>query len=195
MRRQSAKQEIATLIKHALPRLLLTAMLPPLGGCSTPPKVADEEAQRQMLSLLMPGRIEIVEPFTRAASFDDDDTIDGIEFLLRAVNYLDNPGLMIVGHLRVELYTFVPASADHKGQQLDRWDIPLRTEQDQRAHWNRLTQMYEFRLAVNPEAVPLAGRFVLLVDYQGPLGGHLTDEFVLDMRQQGGPIPSLTASR
>ena len=164
-----------------------------LTGCSTTRPVTDEDAQREMLSLVMPGRIEIVEPFTRTESFDDDATVDGIELLLRAVNSLDNPGLMIVGDLRVELYSYVAATADHKGTQLDRWEIPLRTAEDQRAHWNQLTQMYEFLLLVNAKKVPKAGKFVVLVDYHSPLGGHLTDEFVLDIRARGGPIPDLGA--
>lgn len=144
-----------------------------------------------MLSLLMPSRIKIVKPFTRVKSFDDDAVPDGIELLLEAVNALDNPGLMIVGDVRVELYEYVPASSDHKGQQYDSWRISLTAADDQRMHWNQLTQMYEFRLQINPRAVPRANKYVLLVTYNSPLGEHLTDEFVLGYRDiispPGGP--------
>lgn len=146
-----------------------------------------------MLALLMPSHIEIVEPFTRARSFDDDDAPDGIELLLRAVNYLDNPGLMIVGDIRAELYEYVAASSDHKGRQIHHWDLPLRTTAQQRRHWNQLTQMYEFRLLVDVDAVTPAKRFVLLVTYNSPLGEHLTDEFVLVYRPTTMPPGSIEA--
>jgi hypothetical protein len=133
-----------------------------------------------MLTLLMPSRIEIVKPFTRLQSFDGDATPDGIEVLLRAVNFLDNPGLMIVGNVRVELFEYVPASANQKGTRVEQWTVDLGSVSQQRRHWNRLTQMYELRLGANPGAVPAAGRFVLAVTYTSPLGEHLTDEYVLE---------------
>jgi len=137
-------------------------------------------ARQDMLALLMPCRIEIVEPFTRLRSFDADDTPDGIEVLLRAVNSLDNPGLMIVGSVRVELFEYVPASANQKGTRVEYWTVDLSSVSQQRKHWNRLTQMYEFRLGVDRASIPGAGRYVLAVTYTTPLGEHLTDEYVLE---------------
>lgn len=137
-----------------------------------------------MLGLLLPSGIEIIEPFTRVANFDDDAEPDGIEVMLQAVNPLDSPCLMMVGTVRVELYEFVPASADNKGRRLEFWNVELRDAEDQARHWNRVTQMYEFRLAVNPVNVPpLAERYVLAVTYNSPLGDHVSDEYVL----QTGP--------
>lgn len=156
------------------------------GGCATTRPAVDDAASRRMLSLLMPSRIEIVKPFTRVESFDGDDVPDGIELLLQAVNALDNPGLMIVGTVRAELYEFVPASGDRKGRQVDHWTIELTTESSQRRFWNRLTQMYEFRLGVDVSAITAADRYVLAVTYTSPLGDHFADEYVIARGRTAG---------
>ena len=159
-------------------------------GCASTPRVPTDAAARQaQLSLLMPSRIEIVEPFTRVKSFDDD-TPEGIELLVQAVNSLDNPGLMIVGGVRIELYEHMPASGNRKGRRLEHWDVELSTAKHQRTHWNQLTHMYEFHLGVNPASIPLADKYVLLVTYNSPLGEHLADEFVLER-----PRTSLSRNR
>lgn len=157
-----------------------------LASCATTPYEVDEHAQRQMLALLMPARIEIVKPFTRVKSFDDDNTPDGIELFLKAVNPLGNPGLMIAGTIRVELFEFVQASADHTGQRLEHWNIELTNEKQQKTHWNQLTQMYEFRLGIDPEKIPQADEYVVVVTYTTPLGEYLTDNFVIQSRTGGG---------
>lgn len=159
-----------------------------LGGCASTPKNVDEAAKRRMLSLLMPNRIEIVEPFTRVRSFDDDASPDGIELLLQAVNSLDNPGLMVVGEFLVELYEHVPASGDQKGARVERWNVPLETAEQQRMYWNQITQMYEFRLAVDPSALPADEKYVLLVTYNSPLDDHLTDECIITRHSSALPL-------
>ena len=147
-----------------------------------------------MLAMLMPTRIEIVEPFTRVKSFDDDAVPDGIEVLIQAVNALDNPGVMVVGSLHLELYEYVPASADRKGRQLARWNVDLTTTKSQRTHWNRLTQMYEFRLGVDPTQISARGDYILVVTYSSPLGDHLTDEVLIAYRRKSGPLGGSAAS-
>lgn len=155
------------------------AVLLHVAGCATPPGTSDVAAQREMLALLMPSRIEIVESFTRVKSFDGDVMPDGIELFLEAVNALDNPGLMITGRIQAALYQYVPASGDQKGQRLQQWDIELVTVQQQRTYWNALTQMYEFRLGIDPARIPPAAKYVLAVIYSSPLGEHLSDECIL----------------
>lgn len=157
-------------------------LLASLNGCAAPPRALDDAAQREMLALLMPSRVEIVEPFTRVKSFDDNATPDGIELLIQAVNALDNPGLMIAGRVRVELYEYVPASADQKGRRLEHWDIELTTAHEQRTYWNALTQMYEFQLGIDPAKIPPADKYVLAVTYTSPLGDHLTDECIISYK-------------
>ena len=137
-------------------------------------------ADDAMVSLLMPSRIEIVEPFTRVRDFDQDNALDGIELLMQAVNSLGNPGLQIVGHVRVELYEFVEASAEPKGKRIDRWAVDLSSVELQQKYWNQLTQMYEFRLEVDPAVLPHKRKFVLAVTYDTPQGVHLMDDCVLE---------------
>ncbi len=67
------------------------AVLLHAASCATPSRSSDDAARREMLALLMPSRIEIIESFTRVRSFDDDVMPDGIELFLEAVNALDNP--------------------------------------------------------------------------------------------------------
>jgi len=170
-----------------------TAALIFAAGCASTPR-ADDPARLKLLALLMPSRVEIVEPFTRVKSFDDD-TPDGIELLLRAVNSLDNPGLMIVGEVRMELFEHVAGSADQKGRRLEHWDVELATAAQQRRYWNQLTQMYEFRLGVDPIVMPQADRYVLLVTYNSPLGEHLTDEYVISYRGGASNLPSAVSRK
>jgi len=150
-----------------------------LSACQKPTGGADDPQRQAMLDLLMPKRIEIVEPFTRVRSFDEDLEPDGIEVLIRAVNALDNPGLMIAGTMRIELYEQMPGSADRKGRLLEHWDVDLTTPESQKRFFNQLTQMYELRLGVDVGIVPSGGKFLLLVTYNTPMGEHLSDECVL----------------
>ena len=139
-----------------------------------------------MLELLMPSRIEIVEPFTRVKSFDENSRPDGIELLFQAVNSLDNPGLMVAGTIRVELFEYVPASAEQKGRRFEQWDVELATAEQQRRHWNQVTQMYEFQLGIDAERLPQVETYVLAVTYSSPLGTHLTDECTIEYRPGTG---------
>lgn len=141
-----------------------------------------------MLALLMPSRIEIVEPFTRITSFKGDPTPDGIELLFQAFNALDSPGLMIAGTIRVGLYEHVAASGDAKGRRLERWTIGLDTAEQQRAYWNAMTQMYEFRLGIKSVKIPAADKYVLAVTYSSPFGERLTDECLIRRQPATGGV-------
>ncbi len=157
-----------------------------LAGCTPTLKQHDKARDRDaMVSLLMPSRIEIVEPFTRVRDFDQDGSLDGIELLMQAVNSQGNPGLQIVGDLRVELYEFVEASAEPKGKRIDRWAVDLSSVDLQQKHWNQLTQMYEFRLEVDPAVLPKKRKFILAVTYDTPQAVHLMDECVLEYDVHG----------
>lgn len=156
------------------------------GACVAPLRI-DDPSRERMLALLMPNAVEIVRPFTRVVRLEDA-TEGGLNFelelLLRASNALDNPGLMIVGDVRVELYEYRPGGTDTKGAQLARWTIPLANEKDQRTFWNPVTQMYEFRLGINREDIPSAEKYMVLVTYNSPLGEHLSDECLIEIRRR-----------
>ncbi len=174
------RQNLALLaLSWALPTMLGS-------GCTTRATSIGDGSQREAIALLMPSRLEIVEAFTRIKSFDRDSSPDGIELLLQAVNVMDNPGLMIAGTVRIELFEHIPASADHKGRRLEHWDVELQTAAQQRRYWNQLTQMYEFRLGVDLTRIPPGEKYVLAVTYNSPVGEHLTDESVIAYR--GGTL-------
>lgn len=157
-----------------------------VSACKAPQRTGSRNpAEGEMASLLMPSRIDIVEPFTQVRDFDKDGALDGIELLMQAVNALDNPGLQIVGNVRIELFEFVEASAEPRGARIDRWDVDLSSVELQKKHWNQLTQMYEFRLAVDPSRLPRKRKFVLAVTYNTPQGEHLNDQSILEYDLSG----------
>lgn len=148
-------------------------------ACAAPAGRSTPNADPDMLTLLLPSRIEIIEPFTRVGSADVDAKPEWIELWLQAENVLDSPGLMIAGKLRVELYEYIPASGYSKGRRFEHWNINLATVKDQRKFWNAVTQMYEFRLGINPDRIPKAHKYVLAVTYYPPVGDRLMDEMVI----------------
>jgi hypothetical protein len=157
-----------------------------LFGCTSTLRTREANpSEDSMVSLLMPSRIEIVEPFTRVRDFNQDNVLDGIELLVQAVNSLGNTGLQIVGNIRIELYEFVEASAEPKGARIDRWAVDLSSVERQQKHWNQLTQMYEFRLEVDPAVLPRKRKFVLTVTYDTPQGVHLMDDCMLEYDVRG----------
>lgn len=165
-------------------------------GCAQPSMDLDDAATRQQLALLMPQEVNIVGPFTRFRSFDEDERPDGIELLIQPVNSFGDP-VNIAGDVIVELYEFRRASGDDKGAQLQHWDIPLASRADQEAYWNRTTSMYEFRLQLDPATLPQARKYVVLVTYNTPLGEHMITEHVLEVPlaapEPAGP-PEATAA-
>lgn len=152
------------------------------GGCALLPRSDFTLTDRDAFSLALPNRIDIVEPFTRIKSLSGGGVPDGIDLVVQAIGALDNPGLVLVGTLRVELFEFVASSADRKGSRLEQWQVELRTDHQQRIYWNHLTQMYEFHLGANLANLPQADSYVLLVTYTSPLGKRLSDELVITRR-------------
>jgi len=148
------------------------------------------------LSLSLPTQIEIVDPFTRITSLTGGDAPDGIEVLVQAVGALDNPGQLLVGRVRIELFEFVPGSATKAGKRLEQWQVDLNTDRQQRTHWNRLTQMYEFRLGVDLTAIPKSDSYLLRVTFTSPLGQRLDDEIVLsqETRFRAGSVSAARRS-
>lgn len=142
----------------------------------------------QMVELLMPQQVRIVEAFTGFRSFDDDDVPDGIELLLQPVDSFGDP-VKMAGTVRVELYEYLQASGNRDGRRLcDPWEVPLQTRDDQSKYWNNVTGMYEIPLEI-PAGVTASGvKFVLQVTYNSPLGTHMTDEAVLT-------VPTLASSQ
>ena len=85
------------------------------------------------------------------------------------------------GQIVFELYTYRPASADPKGQQLQTWQLGLAGDRDQRTYWNHTTRMYDFPLQVKLDTWPGGSKFVLLARYNNPWNEHLQDQAILDL--------------
>jgi hypothetical protein len=135
--------------------------------------------QLDQLELLSPQKIQIL-PFTKARSFDDDDTPDGVLVVLAATDIFGDH-VKAVGDFRFELYEFRPASGDPKGRRLGFWEQPIRTVADHRRHWDAFTQTYEFELYWDT-SLQTDERYVLQATYVGPDQRRLFDEYVFDFR-------------
>ncbi len=150
-----------------------------LTACEKRSSIADTDAQG-MVELLMPQRIELVEAFTGFRSFDSDDSVDGIEVLVRPLDTFGDP-VKIAGTIRFELYSFQPASAEPANRRLcEPWEVSLVTQQDQKRYWNLVTGMYEvpleFPAGFDSNAAAAGRKFVLEATYTTPLGTHMTDQ-------------------
>lgn len=152
-----------------------------LCGCGLKTAWRPDDPQREALALLLPERIEIVTAFTRIRSFDEDDTPDGLELMVRGQNSLGHPGQLMVGDLTIELSEFKPASGIPKGKHIALWKTSLNSIKDQRANWNPVTQMYEFQLSLKGLKIPPAQKYVVTVGLRTPLDAFLSDEATLDL--------------
>ena len=161
--------------------LVMSALCWSGAGCSTRNVDLDDADTRQMVALLMPQQIRIVEAFTGFKSFDEDDVPDGIELLLQPVDSFGD-SVKIAGVVRVELYAFLQASGNEKGDRVCApWDVPLLTEDDQERYWNKITGMYEVELELPAGIRPTGSKYVLEVTYNTPLTTHMFDECVLEL--------------
>lgn len=147
-----------------------------LTACRTAPAPLSVE-QAGALAPLMPDSIEIVEPFTRWADRDGRPGIDGLVVCVQPRNNSGDP-VRAAGEVSIELYAFRDGSADHKGARLEQWSLPLLSSDDQDDHWNRATQMYEYRLDLSGASAidGPGGRFVLEVTIRSVLGDNRRDE-------------------
>lgn len=130
----------------------------------------------------MPRSIQIVKPFTTWGDFDADSVIDGLVVYVQPLNASDDP-IQAAGSMYLELYEYRQASGERKGRRMEHWEFPLRTEADQRARWNRATLMYEFPVVLSRESLSAGpgDKLVLSVTHHSPLGGHRSDEYVINV--------------
>jgi len=123
------------------------------------------------LILTQPDAVKIVEAFTEIKDHDQDGAVDSLDVYLQMTNPFDEP-TRAVGKCRFELFEFLQASGDNRGSRLAQWDIPLDKESDQKKHWNRATQMYEFRLALDLATAAPDRQYVLEAAYSDPISGR-----------------------
>jgi hypothetical protein len=156
-------------------------------------RVPCEQDKIAQLQLMLPCKIEI-QPFTSIRSFDEDDIPDGILLVLRPVDSLGDP-VKAAGQFYFELWTFVEASGEPKGERLAFWERCINTEQDMRLYWTH-AQMFEFQLAwVGQGAgkIEPGKKFVLRAVWRTPWDTTLTDEYILNFNLPFGALTSQPA--
>ncbi len=150
-------------------------------SCAPRSRVEAEGSTQDSLLVLMPESIRIVEAFTTWTSLSERPGIDGIGVYVQPVNASGDP-IQAVGSMFVELYRYLQASADHRGERVGVWDFPLASQSDQDARWHRATQMYEFPLVLPREVLSTdpGSKFVLLVTYNPPLGDRRFADYIVE---------------
>lgn len=162
---------------------VLAGSLPFLAGCqsSGPERVPTEPERVRMLSLMMPAAIEI-QPFSKIRSFDEDEVPDGLLVVVRVTDRLGEP-VKAAGLFYFELWTYLPASGEPKGERLAFWDRSIASVDEIRQYWTR-AQMYEFRLAwtAGLNAIAPNRKYVLKATYRPPWDEIIQDEYVIDFQ-------------
>ncbi len=160
--------------------LIAATALSTLACQSTGPDTLPSDMERvEMLSLMLPERIE-VQPFTKITSFNEDEIPDGILVVLRPLDRFGDP-VKAVGRFYFELWTYVDASAQRKGERLAYWERTIASEEEVRLYWNR-AQMYEFQLAWMQGAQQLrpGRKFILAVTYRTPWDKGIEHEYTFE---------------
>ncbi len=138
-----------------------------------------------MLDLMLPQRIKI-EPFTKIKSFNEDQVPDGVLAVVRAFDKFGDP-VKAVGLWYFELWTYVPASGDPKGERLAYWERNISTAEEVRLYWTR-AQMFEFQLAwtAGVENIQPGRKLVLTATYRAPWDETFQDQYILEFQLPPG---------
>lgn len=156
-------------------------------GCSN--QISQEPTQTERL--MLPERIEI-QPFTSIRSFNEDDLPDGILLVLRPVDHFGDP-VKAAGYFYFELWTYVNASGERKGERLAFWERDVASENEMRTYWTH-AQMFEFQLAwagQGADQLRPGRKYVLTATWRTPWDQTVRDEYVLDFHL---PFETLTRS-
>lgn len=152
-----------------------------IAGCQTggPSQIPTDRERRDMLALMLPSEIEI-EPWTKVASFDDDEVPDGILAVIRPVDRFGDP-VKAVGFFYFELWSYQQASSERRGEPLAFWDLTIGSADQVKLYWSR-AQMYEFQLAwtEGSEAIRPGRKYLLVATYRPPWDETIRDEYELE---------------
>jgi hypothetical protein len=129
-----------------------------------------------------------VHPFTAVKDWTGDGRMDGVEALLELQDRFRDP-TKATGTALFELYAYRPNYPDPRGDRLAAWRGPLRTLDEQRMHWNRISRTYSFQLAY--PAVRTDRNYVLQVWFDQAGGGRrLTSQVVLEAQEARVDTPA-----
>lgn len=169
---------------------LLTTCLAGSGCRGGIDRIPTEQEKIDHLRLMLPNKIEI-QPFTSIRSFDEDNIPDGILLVLRPTDPFGDP-VKAAGYFYFELWTYVNASQERKGERLAFWDRAINSESDMRTYWTH-AQMFEFQLAWLGQglgSIEPGRKFVLTATWRTPWDTTVRDEYVLEFDV---PFRALTA--
>lgn len=143
--------------------------------------------REQLVEYYSPAQIQIL-PFTKVRSFDDDVVPDGLAVSLRPLDGAGDP-VKAYGSFLFELYAYQPATADHRGKRLQRWTQSIRTPEDQRTFWERVTSTYEFQLSWEGNPLPNNKKYLLTASFEAPGAKRLFDEYEFEFRLNPQTVP------
>jgi hypothetical protein len=140
------------------------------------------------LSLMLPRSIKI-QPFTKIKSFNQDEIPDGILAVVRAYDKFGDP-VKASGLWYFELWTYVNASGERKGERLALWESNASTAEEVRLYWTR-AEMLEFQLAWTSgiENLKPGSKYVFTARYRAPWDETFQDEYVLTAELPAGAMP------
>ncbi len=136
--------------------------------------------KEQLVEYYSPASIQLL-PFTKVRSFDDDIVPDGLAVSLRPLDGAGDP-VKAYGSFLFELYAFRPATASHRGERLQSWTQTIRTPDDQRTFWERVTSTYEFQLSWEGNPLPNNQKYVLSASFEAPGAERLFDDYEFEFR-------------
>ncbi|MCB9852988.1 MAG: hypothetical protein H6819_07825 [Phycisphaerales bacterium] len=136
--------------------------------------------KEQLVEYYSPAQIQIL-PFTKVRSFDDDIVPDGLAVSLRPLDGAGDP-VKAYGSFLFELYAFRPATATHRGERLQSWTQTIRTPEDQRTFWERVTSTYEFQLSWEGNPLPNNQKYLLCASFEAAGAERLFDEYEFEFR-------------
>ena len=161
--------------------IICLALITLSSGCSQikGPEYSQEDT-KNLQKCIIAQKLQIVAPFTKPKSFDEDVIPDGIDLFLKASDQQDDP-VKIAGNIVIQLYAFRNASADPKGQLIETWNYNLTSVNDQVQYWNRNTRMYEIPLSLDIAKLSQARKFVMLARYINPWNEHIENQEIIDL--------------
>lgn len=131
----------------------------------TPPRDRTMEENR----LFSPVSMHL-DNFTKVRDWIGDNTPDGVEALIEFDDAFGDR-TKAAGTILFELYDYRPGWPDPRGDRVvNPFSASLQTYDEQKAHWDRASGAYTFRLAYDKARFDQS--YVLTATYDGPIGGH-----------------------
>jgi hypothetical protein len=128
--------------------------------------------------------------FSKLKSWSGSGAPEGIEALLEFDDQFDDR-TKAAGAVYFELYSFRPGWPDPRGSRIvNPWSGSLQTYDDQKAHWERASGAYNFRLAC--AGLEWNKDYVLAATFQSPSGQRFFSQIILPAEKPEAPTPTET---